>query len=115
MNALGEVAFGIAGVGGVAAFVLWSVYKQWLKLPIFQKMTRDQQYKLFRLFIILVFVFGIFGVAVYGYVSIARGQNKEQSTNGSEPQFKDKPKEVKIRKVDPPKDKDDAPRVPPDD
>ena len=34
---------------------MYGLYRQWLSLDIFQKFTKDQQYKLMRLFLILTF------------------------------------------------------------
>lgn len=57
---LWKVAFGSAGgVAAIGAFVMLSVYRNWLKLPIFQKTTKDQQYSLFRLMLILTFLFAV--------------------------------------------------------
>jgi hypothetical protein len=60
-----QAALGVAGLGAVAAFVVWSIYKDWLKLPIFQQMEKEQQYSLFRLVIVLAFLFGVAGLATY--------------------------------------------------
>ena len=64
---LWKVALGIAGLGAIGAAVFFFLYKQWLTLPIFQRMTKDQQYKLFKLFLILTFVFAIFTLVIYAY------------------------------------------------
>jgi hypothetical protein len=69
MEQLWKVALGIAGLGAVASFVVWSIYRQWLSLPIFQQMTKDHQFKLFRLVIVLTFLFGIAGLVAYAIVS----------------------------------------------
>lgn len=69
MDGLWKVAFGVAGIGGVVSFVLWSLYKNWLKLDIFQQMTKEQQFSLFRLFLILTFMFALAGLGVYAYVA----------------------------------------------
>jgi hypothetical protein len=66
MQEFWKVALSMAGLSAVAAFVLWSVYKQWLRLPIFQRMTKKQQFELFRLVIVFTFVFSIAGLATYG-------------------------------------------------
>lgn len=76
-----EIAFTVAGLGAVVSFVLWSLYKQWLSLPIFQRMTKKQQFSLFRLTIILTFVFAVVGLVVYGYLE----RNKSTQEAGREP------------------------------
>ena len=55
------VALVIAGLGAVVSFVFWLLYRGWLKLPIFQRMTKEQQYKLFKLFLALTFLFAVLG------------------------------------------------------
>lgn len=68
LNDLWQVAFGVAGIGAIASFVFWSIFKGWFSLAIFQTMTRVQQYQLFRLVFILTFLFGILGLGAYIYV-----------------------------------------------
>lgn len=63
-----KIAVGVAGLGAVVSFVVWSVYKQWLKLPIFQTVTKKQQFLLFRLLIIFTFLFGLAGLGTYAYL-----------------------------------------------
>jgi hypothetical protein len=60
-----KLALGIAGIGAVAAFVIWSLYKKWLSLPIFQRMEKRQQFIIFILFFTLTFLFAIGGLAAY--------------------------------------------------
>ncbi|MDG4549689.1 MAG: hypothetical protein P9G45_04660 [Candidatus Contendobacter sp.] len=72
MVELWQTAFGIAGIGSIAAFVFWSLYKEWLKLPIFQQMTKEQQFRLFILFIVFAFIFALAGLGTYAYIATLR-------------------------------------------
>src|SRR5262245_22127290 len=65
MEEVWKVGFATSGLGAVAAFVVWSVYRQWLRLGVFQQMTKAQQYQLFRLIIVLTFLFGLVTLAAY--------------------------------------------------
>jgi hypothetical protein len=44
MEDLWKVALGVAGLGALACFVFWSLYRQWLKLPIWTQMTKRHQF-----------------------------------------------------------------------
>ena len=59
MQEFWQGALGIAGLGAVVSFVFWSLYRGWLKLPIFQQLTKEQLYKLFRIFLLLTFMLAI--------------------------------------------------------
>lgn len=65
LGAFWKAAVGVAGLASVVSFVLYSLYKQWLSLPIFSTLTKDQQFRLFRLFLILTFFFSLAGLAAY--------------------------------------------------
>ena len=68
MEQLLKIAATFAGIGGVGAIVLLLIYNKWLSLPIFQKMTKSQQFTLFLLVIVLTFFFGL--AAIYAYVQV---------------------------------------------
>jgi hypothetical protein len=68
MSDVWKIAITLSGLGAVASFILWSLYKQWLSLPIFQTLTRHQQYRLFILFLLLTFFFAISALASYTYI-----------------------------------------------
>ena len=51
-----KLALTVGGLASVGAFVFWSLYKEWLTLPIFSELTSDQTYQLMILF--LCFTFG---------------------------------------------------------
>lgn len=76
---LWKAAFGIAGLGGIASFVVWSLYRQWLQLPIFQQMTKKQQFRIFVVFLVLTFFFGLAGLGTYAYVSTTGSSSSSQS------------------------------------
>ena len=66
MEELWKVAVGIAGIGTVGAFVFWSLYKDWLKLPALKnRLTKHQIFILFLVFLVLTFLFGIASLAAY--------------------------------------------------
>jgi hypothetical protein len=60
-----QAAVGVAGMGAIASFVLWSLYKRWLDLPIFQKLTKHQQFVLFRTFMVLTFLFALASLGAF--------------------------------------------------
>jgi hypothetical protein len=53
---LWKAAFAICGLSGVAAFVFWSLYKQWLTLSIFTRVNQNQTFVLMLTFLSLTFV-----------------------------------------------------------
>lgn len=70
MEQFWNIAIAAVGLGALATFVLWSLYKQWLKLPIFQQLTKDHQFSLFKLFLLLTFLFALAALAAYVYLNI---------------------------------------------
>ncbi len=78
MLELWKIAIGISGLGAVSALVIWSLYREWLRLPIFQTLTKKQQFTLFMTFLILTFLFGIAGLVTYASVV------KQNGTNGTQ-------------------------------
>jgi hypothetical protein len=73
VNEFWKIALGVAGLGSVAAFVLWSLYRQWLTLRIFQRMTRVQQFRIFVLFLVLTFLFAAAGLVTYAHTHSTQG------------------------------------------
>lgn len=63
MEKFWKIALTIGGLGTVGAFVFWSLYKQWLSLPIFSMLSSDQTFEIMKIFLFLTFasllVFGI--------------------------------------------------------
>jgi hypothetical protein len=62
-----QTALGLCGLAGVGAIVFLSLYKKWLSLDIFSKLSQRQTYKVFVLFLVLVFVFATLCVFFYAY------------------------------------------------
>lgn len=67
MEELWKVAIGVAGLGAVGAFVFWSLYKHWIKLPIFANLTKEQTFRLMLAFLFLTFFALVVIVAAYVY------------------------------------------------
>lgn len=44
------------GLGAIGAFVFWSLYKQWLSLPIFSKLTPSHSFIIMLVFLVLTFL-----------------------------------------------------------
>lgn len=65
MSNLWQAAISVAGFGSIAAFVFYSLYKEWLTLPIFSSLTSDQTFLLMRLFLIFVFVSFVFAAFIW--------------------------------------------------
>jgi hypothetical protein len=59
MEQFWQIALSIAGLGAIGAFVFWSLYQGWLKLPIFANLTQNQTYYLMWGFLIFTFVFAL--------------------------------------------------------
>jgi len=64
-----KAAVAVAAIGAVGSFVIWSLYKQWLKLPIFSRLSPRHQYSLLRLFLIFTFLFATFAIIAYVIVT----------------------------------------------
>lgn len=83
MDKFWKAALTVGGLAAIGAFVFWSLYKKWLSLPIFSKMSPDQTFWIMIIFLFLTFVVLIVLVAVY-YL-----KEKGKSSNvGSEHVFK---------------------------
>ena len=48
-------ALSVGGIASVGAFVLYSLYKEWLKVPWLKDLTKKQKFSLMKLFLILTF------------------------------------------------------------
>lgn len=83
MNEIWKVAVTVAGLGAIGAMVLWSLYRQWLRLGIFQRLTRKHQFALFILFLVLTFVFALAALLTYVVVNLA--DNKAMLSNSTMP------------------------------
>ena len=76
MERFWKAALGVAGIGAIGLFVMWSLYKQWLKLPIFPVLSQDEAFQLFRIFLICIFVTTMLGIVAF---VITRRQIKASS------------------------------------
>jgi hypothetical protein len=64
-------AFGqIAGIGGLSLFVFVYLFREVIRKKIFPELSRDQAYKTIRLFMVLIFLLSISGLAAWVYVQI---------------------------------------------
>ena len=79
MKELWKIAFTLTGISGVAAFVLWSLYKEWLHVPVLRDLTKVQKYNLLKLFLILTFVFAAAGLLLTAYKDHLASQRVETS------------------------------------
>ena len=76
---LWKIAFSLTGISGVAAFVLWSLYKDWLQVPVLRDLARVQKYELLRLFLILTFIFAVVGLLLAAFKDHLATQRAEMS------------------------------------
>lgn len=80
MNELWKIAFGITGFFGVASFIIYSLYKEWLKkIPLLSDLTKSQKYNLAKLFLLLTFLFGLLGALLMGYKMYLTSKQIESS------------------------------------
>ena len=77
MQTFWKAALAVGGLCSVGAFVLWSLYKQWLTLPIFSRLSPQQTFTLMVIFLILTFIAFVLCFAGYIY--------SKRTTGGSVP------------------------------
>ncbi len=65
MESFWQVAVGVAGLGAVGAFIFWSLYRGWLNLGIFAKLSRKQTFVLMVMFLLLTFAALVVVVIAY--------------------------------------------------
>ena len=65
---LWKPALAVGGVAAIGAFVFWSLYKDWLKLDIFSRMSADQTFHIMIVFLLLVFIAAITLVISWVYL-----------------------------------------------
>lgn len=65
-----KAALGVAGIGAIGFFVFWSLYKQWLSLPMFPQLSQQQAFELLRYFLFLTF--GALVLAIVAYLFTLR-------------------------------------------
>lgn len=71
MERLWKAAFAVGGVAAIGAFVFWSLYKQWLALPIFERLSQQQTFV-----VMLVFLALTFFALIAAFVLHARGKGE---------------------------------------
>ena len=65
MDKFWKAALAVGGLAAIGAFVFWSLYKNWLSLPIFSQMSADQTFAIMKIFLILTFIAMIALVVAY--------------------------------------------------
>ncbi len=83
MDKFWKAALAVGGLAAIGAFIFWSLYKDWLSLPIFSKMSPDQTFMIMIIFLALTFIALIVLVVAY----VFRGKNNRANGN-SEHMFK---------------------------
>jgi hypothetical protein len=73
---LWKSAIALTGLAGVAAFVFWSLYSNWLKLPIFSQLNSGQTFVLMLVFLIVAFAALLLMLVTY---MVTRGQSAPAS------------------------------------
>ena len=86
MDKFWKAALAAGGVSAIGAFVFYSLYKDWLALPIFSKMTADQTFEIMKIFLYLTF--GALLLFVGAYLKGAGQKNQTNNSNGHEHVFK---------------------------
>lgn len=56
MDKFWKAALVVGGLATVGAFIFWSLYKQWLALPIFSALSQDQTFSIMLVFLGLSFI-----------------------------------------------------------
>jgi hypothetical protein len=59
MTEFWKMALSLTGVSAVGSFVVFSLYKDWLHLPALNKLSGERLYRLFLVFLVLTFLFGV--------------------------------------------------------
>ena len=75
MDKFWKAALAVGGLAAIGAFVFWSLYKDWLSLLIFSKMSPDQTFKIMIVFLVLTFIALIVLVVAYFF----RGKNNRDN------------------------------------
>lgn len=65
MENIWKAAFAVAGLGAIAFFVFYSLYKQWLTLAIFAKLSQAQTLAVMVIFLVLSFGSLMAGLAAW--------------------------------------------------
>ena len=82
MSKFWNAALTVGGLATVGAFVFWSLYNQWLHLPIFSQMSGTQTFAIMIIFLCLVFLSLITLAVVY-----VRKEKGGQAVSGPQQAF----------------------------
>jgi hypothetical protein len=77
MERFWKAALSVAGIGAVAFFVFFGLYRQWLKLSIFPQLTQEQAFILMLVFLGLTFLSLVLGL--WAWMSSNRGRESEDA------------------------------------
>lgn len=86
MDKFWKAALAVGGVSAIGAFVFWSLYKDWLSLDIFSKMTSDQTFQIMIIFLCLTFA--ALGLFVFAYLKGSGQKSQNDNSKGHEHVFK---------------------------
>jgi hypothetical protein len=64
-----KVIASVAGIGGVALFVLWMVFSEVIRKNIFPTISKTHAYYIIRLVLVLTWLAVVLGIAAYTYVN----------------------------------------------
>lgn len=79
MTDLWKVAISMTGVFGVTSFVLFGLYREWLKVEALNSLTKAQKFSLLRLFLLLTFFFAITATALVAYQERLKSSKRDSS------------------------------------
>lgn len=65
MDSFWKASLAVGGLAAIGAFVFWSLYKDWLALPIFSKMTPDQTFEIMKMFLCFTFSCFVLSAIIY--------------------------------------------------
>lgn len=77
MEKFWKAALAVGGLGTVGAFVFWSLYKQWLSLPIFSMLSSDQTFEIMKMFLLLTFA----SLLVLGFLYLSHHSHKKPAND----------------------------------
>lgn len=78
MDKFWKASLAVGGLAAIGAFVFWSLYKDWLALPIFSKMTADQTYEIMKMFLCFTFSCFVLSAIIYATKRDNRSENIEK-------------------------------------
>lgn len=77
MEKFWELSLAIGGISAIGAFIFYSLYKKWLSLDIFSKMTQKQTFEIMKFFLSLTFAALFFFISLY---AVKSNSTQEQSS-----------------------------------